>query len=61
MGDIDRVEIHHDEANLASAEIARRAGFRHVETTPDRASAPAEIGIEWIWRMTRHEWLAQVT
>lgn len=52
---IDRAEIHHDAANGASAGVARAAGFRHVEDRADERSAPAESGVERIWRLTREE------
>ncbi|MFE6157098.1 GNAT family N-acetyltransferase [Streptomyces sp. NPDC057889] len=49
---IDRVEIHHDEANPASAAIARRLGFAEVErvTLPDGPQAPGEVGVTVVWR-----------
>lgn len=40
---IRRVEIHHDPANVASAGVARAAGFTLVQETPDGC----------IWRLTR--------
>jgi RimJ/RimL family protein N-acetyltransferase len=50
---IDRVEIHHDIANEASGHVARAAGFTHVEDRPDTPAAPAETGVERVWRLTR--------
>jgi ribosomal-protein-serine acetyltransferase len=47
---VDRVEIHHDKANVASAAIPRRLGYRFVGERPDRPEAPAEIGIDCVWR-----------
>ena len=47
---IDRVEIHHDRANLASAAVPRRLGFTFIEERPDEVEAPGEEGIEWVWR-----------
>lgn len=41
---IASVEVHTDKANLASAAVPRRLGFRFVGETPDEASAPAEVG-----------------
>ena len=61
MEGIDRVEIHHDQANVVSAAVARRAGFTRIETRRDQASAPAEVGIEWIWRLTRGGWISRTT
>jgi ribosomal-protein-serine acetyltransferase len=54
---IERVEIHHDKANVASAGVPRRLGFTLVAETPDRRSAPAEAGIDCTWRMTRVDWV----
>lgn len=54
---IDRVEIHHDQANTASAKIPRRLGFTLVgEIADESRRAPGEIGIECRWVMTRSAW-----
>jgi RimJ/RimL family protein N-acetyltransferase len=53
---ITHVEIHHDQANVASAGVPRRLGYRLVAAAPDEVAAPAEVGIEWIWRVDRDEW-----
>lgn len=50
---VDRVEIHHDVANEASGGVARAAGFEHVEDRSDGIAAPAETGVERVWRLTR--------
>lgn len=50
---IDRVEIHHDRANEASAAVARAAGYRYVGDRPSEVVAPAETGVECVWRTTR--------
>ena len=50
------VEIHHDQANLASAAIPAKLGYEHVATCRDTPDAPGEIGIEWQWRMSRADW-----
>lgn len=55
---VEHVEIHHDEANVRSAAVPRRLGFAHVATAPRERLAPAHIGIEWIWRVDRADWLA---
>ncbi|MGH3806838.1 MAG: GNAT family N-acetyltransferase [Pseudonocardiaceae bacterium] len=51
------VEIHHDQANLASAAIPAKLGYQHVATCRGTPEAPGEIGIEWQWRMSRASWL----
>lgn len=55
---IERVEIHHDRANQASAGIPRKLGFTFVGEVPDEVTAPAEVGVEWIWRMNADSWRA---
>ncbi|MDF3294391.1 GNAT family N-acetyltransferase [Streptomyces silvisoli] len=58
---IDRLEIHHDAANLASGAVALRLGFTEVERTqaPEGAVAPGEVGINVVWRMTADRWQAR--
>ncbi|MGH8889777.1 MAG: GNAT family N-acetyltransferase [Acidothermaceae bacterium] len=56
--DIDRVEIHHDVANMASEGVPRALGFRHVGDEAREIKAPAETGVHRIWRITRPEWTA---
>ena len=53
---ITHVEIHHDKANVASAGVPRRLGFRLVAEVPDEIEAPSEIGIECRWRMDPERW-----
>jgi len=53
---IDRVEIHHDRANTASAAVPRRLGFRFIAACPDEIRAPGDDGVEWQWRMDAQTW-----
>jgi ribosomal-protein-serine acetyltransferase len=53
---IERVEIHHDKANVASAGVPRGLGFELVAETPDAISAPGEIGVDCAWVVTRDAW-----
>lgn len=48
---IDRVEIHHDTNNRASAGIPAKLGFELVGEEPG-ASIPAGSGVESVWRAT---------
>ncbi|MFE9852839.1 GNAT family N-acetyltransferase [Streptomyces sp. NPDC005576] len=50
---IDRVEIHHDEANVASGSVARRLGFTEFArvSAQDRPVAPGETGVDIRWRL----------
>jgi ribosomal-protein-serine acetyltransferase len=55
MPGIDRVEIVHDEANIASAGVPRKLGFTEVDKrmSGSEERAPAESGIRIVWRLTR--------
>lgn len=55
---ITHVEIHHDQANVASAGVPRRLGYHLMGEAADRPAAPAEVGIECRWRMTKADWAA---
>jgi ribosomal-protein-serine acetyltransferase len=50
---IDRVEIHHDRANVASGRVAAAAGFTRVGEGTREPDAPAHEGVEVIWRLER--------
>jgi ribosomal-protein-serine acetyltransferase len=53
---VDRIEIIHDQANTRSGAVPRRLGFTEVERRPKRQpDAPAESGVEVVWRLTRHD------
>jgi RimJ/RimL family protein N-acetyltransferase len=47
---VERVELHCDETNVASAGVARSAGFQLVGTVPRPPRTPGESGMEMIWR-----------
>lgn len=53
LPDIERIEIHHDEANHASGAVPRRLGFTEIERVPDGPNAPGELGVTVIWRTER--------
>ena len=52
---IDRVEIVHDEANVASSGVPRRLGFTQIARRPhpDGPETSAESGTDVVWRLTR--------
>lgn len=52
---IEAVEIHHDKANQVSARIPRALGYRFLGETTDIPEAPAEVGIDWAWRIERRD------
>jgi RimJ/RimL family protein N-acetyltransferase len=56
---IERVEIHHDRSNVASAGVPRRLGFTLVAEEPDEPTAPAECGVECRWAVRRADWPAR--
>lgn len=58
-GDIDEVHIHCDEANLASAAVPRRLGYRLTRVVPDEIGAPGETGRSMEWVTTRSEWASR--
>ncbi len=53
---VDRVEIHHDRANLASSGVPQRLGYRRLTERKRQPEAPADTGIEVVWIVTRAEW-----
>lgn len=55
---IERVEIHHDKANVASRGVPMTLGFEFTGETPDGVAAPNEVGIDCSWVMTRDRWVA---
>lgn len=53
---VDRVEIHHDEANVASAGVPHKLGYRRGPDLDTEITAPAETGTTWTWIMPRAQW-----
>jgi RimJ/RimL family protein N-acetyltransferase len=50
---IERIEIHCDEANTASAAVPRRLGYRLDRIEDHEPGAPAETGRRMIWVKSR--------
>jgi RimJ/RimL family protein N-acetyltransferase len=50
---VDRVEIVHDELNVASGGIPRKLGFTEVARRPLEEPAPAGNGVGVVWRRVR--------
>ena len=50
---VDRVEIVHDELNVASAGIPRKLGFTEVDRRPLDVPPPEGTGTGVVWRLTR--------
>jgi RimJ/RimL family protein N-acetyltransferase len=53
--EIDTVEIHHDEANIASGKVPQHLGFQHVRTVERIPEAPSESGVGYHWAMARRK------
>jgi RimJ/RimL family protein N-acetyltransferase len=52
--EIDTVEIHHSESNIASGKVPLRLGFKHVRTIRNQIpEAPGENGVGHHWAMKR--------
>jgi RimJ/RimL family protein N-acetyltransferase len=47
---VDRLEIHCDAANAASAAVAAHLGYQLIEVAPRPVVAPAESGQGMLWR-----------
>lgn len=55
---VDRVEIHHDVANIRSGRVPRSLGYRRGEDRPEElvgAGAPGKAGIDREWFLTRSD------
>lgn len=49
LPDVDRVELHIDQANLRSSALARRLGYRLARREAYSPRTPAESGVLQIW------------
>lgn len=49
---IDRIEIHHDQANLASRRVPERLRFHFFGYQPRNIRSPAEVGVDCTWATT---------
>ncbi len=57
---VERVQIRCDEANLPSAAVPRKLGFKLVFTIRRKSEAPGETGRALVWEVQRGEWPASV-
>jgi len=55
---VERMEIHCDEANVASAAVPPRLGYRLTGRVDHEQEAPGEVGSRLIWVLYRREWQA---
>ena len=56
LEDVDRIEIHMDCANLASARVPEKLGYRLLHTETRAKLAVAHTGEAFVWQTTREEW-----
>lgn len=54
---VDHVEIHCDQANIASAAVARKLGYRLDRLRSDVRDAPAKSGQQMVWTMPAGSWV----
>ena len=54
---VQRVEIHCDEANVASAGVPRRLGYRMTRIEARPAEAPGESGRHMVWVVGAESWV----
>lgn len=54
--EIERVEVHTDEANTASANVPAKLGFHRERIDTREPTAPGECGRLIIWTTTRDTW-----
>jgi ribosomal-protein-serine acetyltransferase len=58
---VDRVEIIHDELNVASGTIPRKLGFTEIERRPLDSPAEAGTGFGVVWRLLKTTMPNEVT
>lgn len=56
FGDVDRMEIRCDPANVASAAVAAKLGYRLDRTETVEVEAAAQTGVQQVWATTRTTW-----
>jgi RimJ/RimL family protein N-acetyltransferase len=56
---IERMEIHCDEANIASASVPPKLGYRLTGSVEHEPEAPGEVGSRLVWVLYRREWEAR--
>lgn len=56
LADVDRVEIHMDHANFASARVPEKLGFRRLRVERREKLALGHTGEADVWEKRRDEW-----
>jgi RimJ/RimL family protein N-acetyltransferase len=58
LGDVDRIEIHKDCANVASARVPAKLGYRLLRAEQREKLALGHTGEGYVWEKRRDEWIA---
>jgi RimJ/RimL family protein N-acetyltransferase len=56
LADVDRVEIHMDRTNIASARVPEKLGFQLWRTEQRKKLALAHTGEVYVWQKSRDDW-----
>jgi RimJ/RimL family protein N-acetyltransferase len=56
LADVDRVEIHMDCTNFASARVPEKLGYQLLRTEPREKLALGHTGEGYVWEKRRDEW-----
>lgn len=56
LADVDRIEIHMDCANIVSARVAGKVGYRLLRTERREKLALGHTGEGYVWQKRRDEW-----
>jgi RimJ/RimL family protein N-acetyltransferase len=56
LADVDRIEIHMDCANIASARVPEKLGYRLLRTQQQEKLALGHTGEGYVWQKHRDEW-----
>ncbi len=56
---VERVEIRHDRANVASSRVPQKLGYEPAGELRVERDTPAATGVRLVWRMTRPRWRAR--
>lgn len=57
LPDVERVEIHMDCANVASARVPEKLGYRLIRTEEREKLALGHTGRGYVWQARRDEWM----
>ncbi len=56
LPDIERIEVHHDVANIVSAKVPARLGFTLIGDVEAEIEAEADTGVLGVWAINREQW-----